>query len=112
MVNNLLVGQGRTIAGPSQMTANLVVSGESNARARRAGGAGGPGGGADPLLGDRAGFDYRLLAGSPAIDAGVDPATAWEGATAAAFENQGPGRIVPRAAAGRPDIGAFEFSPR
>lgn len=63
----------------------------------------------DPLLVDRAGFDYRLKAGSPCVDMGVDPGMAGSMSLAPVFQYVHPLRSEMRVAAGALDVGAYEL---
>ncbi len=53
LINNIFAGGGDMLSGPGSDTNNLVLE--------------------DPGFVDRAGYDYRLADGSPAINAGTDP---------------------------------------
>lgn len=91
IVNNIFWGGGTALTGIGTLTSNLD--------------------GIDPLLVDRAGGDYHLLAGSPAIDAGTDPGTGsgYPLTPVSEYVTDLSGR--PRATSGTAiDIGAFEFS--
>jgi MYXO-CTERM domain-containing protein len=63
----------------------------------------------DPLLVDRAGFDYRLKVGSPCVDKGVDPGVAGVMSLAPLFEYVHPAGHEARAVVGVIDIGAYEL---
>ncbi len=88
IVNNLFVGPGRVLRGQGELRSNLQTDA--------------------PGFLDRARFDYRLAAGSPALEAGVAPGD-WDGmdllpATQYRHERRASGRSVE----GRIDIGAYE----
>jgi hypothetical protein len=57
-----------------------------------------------------AGFDYHLVTGSPAINAGIDPGADGTFSLAPAFQYVHPACAEGRAAAGAIDIGAYEFN--
>lgn len=63
----------------------------------------------DPMLKDRAGFDYHLLPGSPCIDAGVDPGQGAGFPLTPAEEYVHPAGFETRTTVGVIDIGAYEF---
>lgn len=89
-LNNLLVGSGTPFSGTVTDTAGNVVS-------------------QSPGLVDRAGFDYRLTASSPAIDKGADPGTGAGMSLSAVSEYVHPLSARERKAIGKPDAGAYEF---
>lgn len=60
---------------------------------------------------DAANFDYRLMAGSPAIDAGAPPGTDGGQSLAPTFEYVHPVAGMPRPIFGPIDIGAYEWTP-
>lgn len=91
--NNLFVGTGTPYSGPG--TGNLI----SNLAP------------ADAGLVDRAGFDYRLSAGSPAIGAGTSPGAAGGVALTPAYEYAHPTGVQERLAVGALDVGAYEYVP-
>jgi hypothetical protein len=68
--------------------------------------------GDDPMLVDRAKYDYRLMSGSPCVDAGVDPDVAPERNVPLTpfFQYVQPSRSEPRVTRGWAiDIGAYEL---
>lgn len=66
----------------------------------------------DPKFVNRAGFDYRLLAGSPAIDHGMDPGSAFSVSLAPTLQYVHPTSTVARVTKGSAiDGGAYEFVP-
>ncbi|MEP7188932.1 MAG: right-handed parallel beta-helix repeat-containing protein [Roseiflexaceae bacterium] len=91
--NNIFVGAGTPYDGPgtSNLTNNLVTS--------------------DAGLADRASFDYRLVAGSAAIDAGTDPGSINGVSLAPAYEYVHPRDKQDRMIVGILDIGAYEYAP-
>ena len=66
----------------------------------------------DPKFVNRSAYDYHLLAGSPAIDHGATPGSAFGVSLAPAFEYVHPTSTVARASAGSAiDRGAYEHVP-
>jgi Right handed beta helix region len=63
----------------------------------------------DPMLVDRAGFDYHLKAGSPCINAGMDPGVAGAMALMPQFQYVHPVQREARVSVGVIDIGAYEL---
>ncbi|HEY3448989.1 MAG TPA: right-handed parallel beta-helix repeat-containing protein [Myxococcales bacterium] len=63
----------------------------------------------DPLFASAATFDYHLLTGSPAINAGADPGTGGGFALAPSFQYVHPASFEARPSDGTLDLGAFEF---
>ncbi len=90
IVNNIFLGPGAPVNRPVEMRTNLT--------ALNAG------------LIDRGGFDYRLLANSPAIDAGSDPGTANGVNLTPVSQYLHPRRHKARQVNGPIDIGAYEFT--
>jgi hypothetical protein len=66
----------------------------------------------DPGLVDRAAYDYRLLPGSPCINAGSDPGTGAGFALLPSRHYIHPASAIDRTIEGAIDIGAFEFAPQ
>jgi hypothetical protein len=88
-VNNLFVGPGQAMNGNVESRNNLSVS--------------------DAKLADRVHYDYRLVAGSPAINAGVDPGKADGTSLTPTDQYVHPRQHAPRRPVGAPDVGAYEF---
>lgn len=88
-VNNLFVGPGQTINGVVEARNNVTLD-EAN-------------------LADRGRYDYRLTAGSPAIDAGGDPGRARGASLVPTAQYLHPLGAVPRPAVGPLDVGAYEY---
>jgi len=90
--NNLFIGGGTLYAGkPPQATTNLQAP-------------------ATTLI-DAAGFDYRLRAGSVAINTGSAPGTAGSFSLVPAFQYAHPAKRAVRIPAGVLDVGAYEAAP-
>ncbi len=87
--NNIFLGNGTTISGPADASNNYE--------------------GADPKLADRAGFDFRLLTGSPCIDAGVAPGSGGGFELLPVSHYVHPLGSSARPGVGTVDIGAYEF---
>lgn len=114
VANNLLIGPGRPAEGPAVLVGNVVDHGRGLFGRFDASLSGLPGSGGnrfaeDVGVLDRLSYDYRLRAGSPAIDAAVplppDLGPAWE----PLLEYRHPLRADVRPAAGVPDVGALEY---
>jgi len=110
--NNVFAGPGTVLTGPGVLESNLVaraVDGRGTPRADKGSGA---------LIGnltaphpgfvDAARHDYRLAAGSAAIDAAGDPGGDGGAALAPAMEYRAPAGTRARPTKGALDIGAFE----
>ena len=82
--NNLFVGPGTTVSGVAQIVTNVVTSA--------------------PGFANPAAYDYRLTAGSPAINAGSDP-----GSLAPTRQYVHPRSSETRPVVGALDAGAYEF---
>jgi MYXO-CTERM domain-containing protein len=63
----------------------------------------------DPMLVDRAGFDYHLKTGSPCVNAGVDPGTGAGMSLLPTLEYVHPASREARTSVGVIDIGAYEL---
>ncbi len=92
LVNNLFVGNGTIITGKKPDSSNNLIT-------------------QSPSFFNVTIADYRLKAGSPAIDQGIDPGQ-WNGATLIPSQVFFPSDSVRiRKIIGLPDIGAYEFDP-
>jgi hypothetical protein len=92
-VNNLFTGGGTLYSG-RQPSASSNVNTSS------------------PGLVDRAGFDYRLTAGSPAINAGTDPGLVGGVSLVPTYQYRHTARRDKRTTAGGTiDVGAYEYAP-
>jgi hypothetical protein len=89
IVNNIFVGPGTVLSGPGTLTTNLVSN--------------------TPGLVNRATFDYRLAAGSAAINAGTDPGLGAGVSLAPTSQYLHPSNRQDRPSVGVIDIGAYEF---
>lgn len=90
LINNLFIGNGSLPDNGAQMKSNLTLNNAG--------------------LVDRAGFDYRLTARSPAIDAGTDPGTANGQSLVPMSQYLHPQRNESRPAIRTIDVGAYEFA--
>ncbi len=90
LLNNLFVGKGRILKGPGRTAGNVVTQ--------------------RPRFVDRRGYDYRLRAGSPAIDAGVEPPTVAGFPLAPVWQYRHPAQGEKRPRRGALDAGAYEFT--
>ncbi len=94
LANNLLVGTGTVLNGPGTQSNQVVV------------------GGGDAGFVSRAGYDYQLVSGSPAIDAGRSPLVDGTDSLLPTLEYVDPCAFRPRSAtAAAIDAGAYEFVP-
>lgn len=92
LINNLFVGSGPMVSGPTpSQTTNLVTTA--------------------PMFVDIDGFDYRLTAGSPAVDQGSDPGQGDGNELAPVYQYLHERNRERREQAGQIDIGAYEFTP-
>lgn len=89
LANNLFAGGGTVLQGQGTQQTNLVTN--------------------TPGLVSAITYDYRLLAGSPLIDAGSDPGMAGSVSLLPQFQYVDPTRRVPRVIDGAIDIGAYEL---
>jgi hypothetical protein len=90
-IDNLLVGPGTLATGGTLTMMNNVAT-------------------MTPGFVDQAGYDYHLVAGSPAIDTGVDPGMAGAMALSPSSQYVQPTALEPRATVGSAiDVGAYEF---
>ena len=90
LVNNIFVGDGTLVEGPSRLVTNLVN--------------------VDPRFANVTAHDYNLIAGSPAIDVGQEPNTAGDVPVVPEFEYVHPTSVRPRPRQGALDAGAYEFA--
>jgi hypothetical protein len=91
-INNLFVGSGSEPSGdPVEATTNLLTDA--------------------PGLVNQAGFDYRLIATSPARNAGTAPGTARGVDLNPIYQYRHTANREDRVAEGSNDIGAYEFTP-
>lgn len=90
LTNNIFVGPGTVC---SQATANLTTNLTMS----------------DPMLAAQATYDYQLLAGSPAVNAGTDPGMGAGQSLAPMNEYVHPRKGTPRSSLGKIDIGAYEL---
>ncbi len=90
VLNNLFVGKGRVLEGPGRTAGNVSTQ--------------------RPRFRDRAGYDYRLRAGSPAIDAGVAPPGDTDFPLAPAWQYRHLAQAEKRPRRGALDAGAYEFA--
>lgn len=89
VLNNLFVGKGTLLMGSGDTQGNLMTD--------------------TPRFVDRARFDFRLMAGSPAIDAGITPGTAREMDLTPRWHYVHPTDKKARTmVGGRLDVGAYE----
>lgn len=89
LVNNLFVGPGTILSGAGDTAGNLVAS--------------------NPGFVNRTGYDYRLAAGSPAVDKAVAPGSANGFSLVPLFQYDGNASAISRTAVGQMDVGAFEY---
>jgi hypothetical protein len=89
VANNIFAGSGQAVSGIA-MVVNNLASGR-------------------PLFSDREKFDYRLVDGSPAINAGIDPGSAAGFDLSPRYQYVHPRAVEERNPIGRIDIGAYEF---
>lgn len=93
VVNNLIIGKGTLLVGSGETLANLVTD--------------------TPRFVDRAHFDFRLMAGSPALDAGIMPGAALGMDLTPVWHYVHPTNKIARSVVGgRIDVGAYEWSPQ
>jgi Right handed beta helix region len=113
LVNNILVGKGKPLSGPGRLVRNLIAASTRSGAPKWV--QVGQGKLAGNLVAERAGlreprsFDYRLVKGSPAIDAGAEPKPVDGEKLAPKFEYRNPLKVVPRKRVGKLDIGAYEI---
>jgi MYXO-CTERM domain-containing protein len=89
VTNNLFVGPGTVLDGPGTEQASVTTDA--------------------PGLVDRAGYDYHLVAGSPAVNAGVDPGTAGSESLRPLVQYVHPLQLEGRGVVGAYDVGAYEL---
>jgi hypothetical protein len=90
IVNNVFVGNGTQLSGTGVRTNNLVLDGTQ--------------------LVNRANFDYHLVPGSSAIDAGIDPGTGDGFSLTPVYQYVHPASRQTRSVAGALDVGAYEYT--
>lgn len=91
LFNNLAVGAGTFASGPADDVKNVLTS--------------------EPRFVDRARYDFRLTAESPAVDAGIDPGSVNSISLLPVAEYLHPTGEAARRVVGAPDAGAFELAP-
>lgn len=121
LINNIFAGRGTVLSGPGDLAGNLaarsfglkdrvahLVTGDTKVFA-------GPDDdganvvSADARFVDAGSYDYRLLADSPAIDAGVDPGVVEGYSLAPSSQYLHPSNGKSRQPVGAIDVGAYEF---
>jgi len=92
VANNLIQGEAEVLQGPGRDVSNLILP--------------------DAGLLDPSRFDYRLTRSSPAVDAGFEALATPEGRPLRPQRQYvDPQRSEPRQTVGKPDVGAYEYTP-
>jgi hypothetical protein len=102
IINNIFMGEGAILVGPGEVINNLVFISDSwLARLLSR----------SPGFVNKATFDYRLTASSPARDAGINPGRVLGFQLAPTSQYVHRANKEPRPNIGPTDIGAYEFDP-
>jgi hypothetical protein len=109
VADNIFSGPGTIITGDGKLLNNVIANGAHVDDPNAGGGSGNKIGG-DAKFADAAHYDYRLLPGSPAIGAGVDPGTGAGYKLLPNYQPLAPLGFIARPSAGALDDGALAFT--